>query len=172
MTLTDTKPQGYKIPEIMYDEDLTAQSSVVISNLDGNSDEEYEIEIEGAISLTNSPSIETNLSANWAGVSLIANAGSSATIGSGAESGHPKLGDGFYGGGNTNNVSINVSLTVAKGRYRKFRSDCVVWNASYHGRSFTSGTHTTDTTTNVTTMTINFGGNFTGNVKVYRALPK
>lgn len=173
MTLTDTKPQGYKIPECIYDEQLTAQSSVVISGLDGNSDEEYKIEIEGAIAVTASPTFTSNLSNGWEGVGLVWNdAPGGPTVVDGDSTGVPKIGEGLLGSGNTNQISIETVIKCGYGRERKIRSDCSFRNAGGLGRALMNAHHTTDTTTNLTTFTITFGGSLTGMMKVYRLLPK
>lgn len=170
--ITDPKPEGYKLPECIYDEDLSAQSSLAITNLDGDHDYKYLIEIEGAIPITAGPTITTNLNAAWQGDGFYFKDDAGFFIIDGDISGQPKLGDGFIAGGAVNQVSIQAELLAVKGIERKFRSDCSLRNATYKARTFLSAHHTTDTTTNVTSITLNFGGNFTGNVTIYRVLKK
>lgn len=170
--ITDPKLEGYRLPECIYDENLSAQSSLAITNLDGDHDYEYVIEIRGAITITSAPTLTTTLSAAWQGVINTWNDQNTSTLFDGDASGQPKLGEGFKGSGNVNQVDIEVTLKASKGLERTLRSDCSIRNADGMVHAIANSHHATDTTTNITNFTIVFGGSFTGNVTIYRVLKK
>lgn len=169
--ITDPKPEGYKLPECIYDEDLSSQSSVTIDNLNGDRDYTYLIEIEGSAAITANPTLESNLGDSWSGDGFYYKDDAGYFVVDGDESGKAKLGEGFVGGGATNHISIEAELKVKTGLYRKLRSDCSLRNSSYKARAFLSAIYN-GTSINLTSMTLNFGGSFTGNVTIYRVLKK
>ena len=90
----------------------------------------------------------------------------------GVTSGRPKFGAGYIGDGSNHQLYIEADLIVRAGRRKWLKSFCQFRYSGFAGGSINSVHHDSDATTPLSWMTLNFGGNFTGNVKVYRVLPK
>ena len=170
--ITDPKPEGYRIPELIYDEDHTAETAVTIANLDGNSSEKYEIVIDGSCALTGDPYLTSSLGNTWVGALDKVRTSENPTYDDGVSSGRPKLGTGYVAGGATHYLYIETTLITRSGKRRWCISKSRHREPGYIGKSDITCEHDSDTTTNITSVVLNFPGGFTGNVKVYRVLPK
>lgn len=171
--ITDPPHLGYENKECIYDEELTSQSSVTISDLDGDADRGYTIVIDGICALTSDPYLTSSCTDSWVGQVITWRTSNTTPLsGDGVSSGRPKLGAGFLADGSNHQLYIEADLIVRAGRRKWFKSFCQFRYPGFAGGSINSVHHDSDATTPLSWMTLNFGGNFTGNVKVYRVLPK
>lgn len=170
--ITDPSHLGYENKECLYDEDLSAQTSVTISDLDGNADEEYVIEVHGAAALTSDPYLTSTLSNSWVGSSLIWRTSTNPDDGDGVSGGRPLLGGGNNPDGSSHKIRMTARLTAKAGLNRWMLIHYMARYTGYIGGCINYVMHDTDTTTNIVSLTLNFGGSFTGNVKLYRVLSK
>ena len=110
--ITDPPHLGYENKECIYDEDLTSQSSVTISDLDGDADRGYTIVIDGICALTSDPYLTSSLTDSWVGLILVWRTSNNPISFDGVTSGRPKFGAGYNGDGSNHQLYIEADLIV------------------------------------------------------------
>ena len=169
--ITDPSHLGYENKELIYDESRIAQTSTTIEDLDGDADREYIIVIDGVTALTADPYLTSSLANEWVGSSLIWRTSTNPDDGDGVSSGRPLIGGANLADGSQHYQHITARLVARKGMSRWLQIFSMTRYSGFIGGIVNYCYHA-NTTTNIVSLTLNHGGSFTGNVKVYRVLPK
>ena len=159
-------------PKEIYNRDFTNQSAITINGLDGNKHKGYVIKIDGQAALTSDPYLTSSLSNSWNGQFGGFKSQNQPRSDEGVSSGRPLIGANILGGGIVHYIDAEINLKTRSGKKR--------WcNTEFHHREdvFIGGSsivcmHETDTTTNITSVTLNFPGGFTGNIIVEKIAQK
>ena len=171
--ITDPKIEGYESKELIIDEDLVNEASLAIADLAGDIDHGYKIVIDGVCTSTAHPYITSSLANTWVGQALTWKTLTDPASVDGVSSGRPRLASGIETSSSVHHFYITTHIISRLGKRRWFHSAAMYrYTGGYIGGSLNICEHETDTTTELSLINILLGGNFTGNIKVYRLHPK